>query len=141
RWKILEYSQPSPWVTEGSLKEAKKRNPPGRFLRLWYGVWTPDESDPALKPEDIAAAFRDGLLHMRVDETGWLFCTGVVLGVSRDFSAVTTLAVPAGGVAGHIRMATHKVWKPAPGSKVDLMEVERYVLGLDQQYQLQFVGF
>ena len=73
-------------------------------------------------------------------EPTWLFVGGVDLGLTRDCSAVVTLAVPKGGYAGRIRLAAHKLWRPTLGKKIDLTEVEQYVLDLDEQFGLEFVA-
>jgi phage terminase large subunit-like protein len=61
--------------------------------------------------------------------------------MTRDCSAVVVLAVPAGGVAGRVRLAHHKLWRPPPGGKVSLPEVEKYILQLDARYALEAVAF
>jgi hypothetical protein len=50
------------------------------------------------------------------------------------------LAVPAGGYSGKIRLANHRLWRPTPGRKIDLLEIERHILDLDAQYDLQLVA-
>ena len=52
-----------------------------------------------------------------------------------------TLAVPTGGNAGRIRLARHRLWRPTSGNKIDLTEVERYLLELDELFGLEFVAF
>ena len=74
-------------------------------------------------------------------ESGWLFAAGVDLGLTRDNSAVVVLAIPAvGNHYGRVRLAHHRVWKPLPGKKVDLMEVEAHILALDKKFNLQAIG-
>jgi hypothetical protein len=94
-----------------------------------------------LTPADIAAAFVDDLHPMTGQERGWLYAAGVDLGLTRDCSAVVVLAVPADGMAGRIRLANHRLWRPTLGKKIDLTEVERHILELDQQYNLITVAF
>ena len=95
----------------------------------------------AITPEDIAAAFPDGLQPMSGAESNWEFVAGVDLGLTRDCCAVVVLAVPAGGIAGKIRLAHHRLWRPTLGKKIDLMEVEQHILELDACYHLEFFAF
>lgn len=128
------------WLTEDRLAEQHRMLPQIAYLRLWENQWSSGGGD-ALLPSDVDAAFLDGLQPMKGNEAGWLFCAGVDLGLTRDCSAVVVLAVPDDGRAGRIRLATHKLWRPTPGKRVNLMEVESYILDLDRQYGLEQVGF
>ena len=42
---------------------------------------------------------------------------------------------------GKIRLAAHRVWKPTPGRKLKLQEVEDYIRELDRQFNLEHVAF
>jgi len=110
------------------------------YARLWLNQWSSGGGD-ALTPADIAAAFAPDLAPMTGQEPGWLFVGGVDLGLKRDASAVVVLAVPDGGRAGRIRLASNRLWKPAPGQKIELAEVERHILELDAQFGLEAVAF
>src|SRR5262249_47724434 len=59
----------------------------------------------------------------------------------RDCSCVVVLAVPDGGTAGRIRLAHHKLWRPVLGRKINLDEIERHILELDERFHLEFVAF
>lgn len=74
-------------------------------------------------------------------EEGWLFVAGVDLGLTRDCSAVVVLAVPDGGKAGRIRLAHNRLWRPVPGKKISLLDVQQHILALDAQYGLEAVAF
>jgi hypothetical protein len=95
----------------------------------------------ALTPHDINAAFVEGLRPMTGRERNWLFVAGIDLGLTRDGSAVVVLAVPTGGRAGRIRLAHNKLWRPSPGKKIDLLDIERHLIELDEQYGLEFCAF
>jgi len=124
------------WLSPERLAEQRRMLPRIAYARLWDNQWSSSGGD-ALTPDDINAAFLDGLNPMTGNESGWLFVAGVDLGLTRDFSAVVVLGVPSGGGAGKIRLAHHKVWRPQ-GAKIDLMEIELYLLGLDQRFGLEF---
>ena len=128
------------WLTADRLAEQRRMLPAIAYARLWGNQWSSGGGD-ALTPADIAAAFLPDLQPMTGQEPGWLFVAGVDLGLTRDFSAVVVLAVPAGGTAGKIRLAHHNLWRPTLGKKIDLSDVETYILQLDEQYGLEVVGF
>lgn len=128
------------WMTPERLAEQERMLPPVAYLRLWGNQWSTGGGD-ALTPSDINAAFIAGLEPMTGKESGWLYVGGVDLGLTRDGSAVVVLAVPTGGLAGKIRLAHAKLWRPVRGQKIDLREVERHILDLDRRFGLEFVGF
>lgn len=127
------------WLTPERLAEQRRMLPAVAYARLWENQWASAGGD-ALTPEDIQAAFMDDLRPMTGNETGWLFAAGVDLGLTRDCSAVCVLGVPEGGRAGRIRLASHRLWRPIGGKKINLIEVERHILGLDAKYGLEFVA-
>lgn len=127
------------WMTEKRLAEQRRMLPGIAYARLWENRWSSGGGD-ALTPEDIAAAFVADLQPMTGRESEWLFVGGVDLGLSRDCSAVVVLAVPDGRY-GKIRLAHHRLWRPTLGKKIDLGEVERHVLELDEQFNLEAVAF
>jgi phage terminase large subunit-like protein len=73
-------------------------------------------------------------------EPGWKFIAGIDLSLTRDSTAVVVLAVPEGGRDGRIRLAQHRLWRPTLGKKINLTEVEEYILALDAKYDLEFCG-
>lgn len=127
------------WITPERLAEQRRMLPPMAYTRLWENQWVSAGGD-ALTPEDIQAAFANGLRPMAGNETGWLFAAGIDLGLTRDCSAVCVLGVPEGGTAGRIRLAAHKLWRPIDGKKINLLEVERHILELDAKYGLEYVA-
>lgn len=127
------------WMTPKRLAEQRRMLPATAFARLWLNQWSASGGD-ALTPEDIAAAFFSDLQPMTGNESGWQFMAGVDLGLVRDSSAVVVLAVPEGGRSGKIRLAHHRLWRPTPGTKIDLLEIERHILDLDEQFDLQLVA-
>lgn len=126
------------WITQNRLDEQKRMLPTVAYLRLWENVWSSGGGD-ALLPDDIEAAFDDTLQPMTGHESGYSFVAGVDLGLTRDCSAVVTLAIPEG--YGKIRLADHKLWRPLPGKKIDLLDVQAYVRHLDGRFGLEHVAF
>jgi hypothetical protein len=95
----------------------------------------------AISQEQLEAAFAGDWQPMTGRSDGWVFVAGVDLGLTRDCAAVVVLAVPSGGKAGKIRLAHNKLWRPLPGRKINLLDVERHVLELDEAFGLECVAF
>jgi hypothetical protein len=128
------------WITPDRLAEQERLLPSIAYRRLWLNEWSSGGGD-ALRPSDIEAAFSDVLGPMTGTEPSVRFCAGVDLGLTHDNAAVVVLGVPVGTDRGRsIRLAHHKLWRPTPGRKLDLMEVETYILALDKQFDLEEVA-
>lgn len=96
RWYFAAYKQPAPWLDPAELAEAKRRNSPSRYARLWEGVWGSAESG-AIRPDDLAAVVT--LPGPIVEpERGWVYVGGLDLGLTRDASALVVLGVHVGHV-------------------------------------------
>lgn len=128
------------WITEDRLAEQRKMLPAMAYNRLWLNEWSNAGGD-ALTPEDIEAAFIEGLQPMTGNEKDYYFVGGSDLGISRDHSAFVVLAVPKGGKSGKIRLAHNKLWKPVAGQKINLLEVERHILECDKKFHLECVAY
>ncbi len=127
------------WMTPKRLAEQRRMLPEVAYLRLWENQWSSGGGD-ALRPADIDAAFFQEMEPMTGKEDGWLFVGGIDLGLTRDCSAVVVLAVPDKRY-GKVRLANHRLWRPTLGKKIDLGEVERHVLEMDEQYGLECCAF
>jgi hypothetical protein len=125
------------WMTPERLAEQERMLPRIAYSRLWLNQWSSGGGD-ALTSEVIDAAFIDGLQPMYSPEPGYYYLAGVDLGLVRDFASVVLLAVPSDGRVGKIRLAQHKLWKPIAGQKINLLEVEQYLLELDRIFRLEF---
>jgi len=132
RWYFSAYQQPAPWLDPAEVEEAKKRNPPLRFQRLFEGKWVRGSGD-ALSGDDIEDAITE-YEPMIGDEADFVFYAGVDIGVSRDHSAVAVVGLS----RGRIRLATIRSWEPPRfrGGKIDLAEVETTLLGLHHRFGL-----
>lgn len=129
RWRFHQRSEPAPWLDPAEIEEARRRNPPSRFARLWQGVWSSGTGD-ALTPEDLAAALTQRA-PMTGTEIGWYFGAGLDLGTHRDHSALVVLA--ANPQTGRVRLASCQSWKPGP-TGVELGAVRSAVLQAHLRY-------
>lgn len=81
RWKVLEFNQPAPWVSPEAIAESERRNSRGRFLRLWWGQWTPPTGG-AIDAKDVdACVTQTG--PMQGNEPGWVFVGGLDIGIRK----------------------------------------------------------
>jgi hypothetical protein len=128
------------WIPQSTLDEQRRMLPAIAFARLWENCWAASGGD-ALTPADIEAAFDHQLRPMNGNEPGWLFVGGLDLGLVRDCSSFVILAVQEGGRSGVVKLAHAKLWTPRPGAKINLLDVERHILEMDEKFHLQFIGF
>lgn len=135
-WEIHVLAKPAPWHNKKSLKDAKARNPKGVYLRLWRGIWVSGKGD-AFDEELIDACFvMPGPIER---EPEWMYVAGLDLGISRDHSGLAIVAVNPDST--DIKVVKFKWWAPPEGGKIDLMEVERYILAMHQRYRLTCMFF
>jgi hypothetical protein len=136
RWHFATYADPAPWLDPEEIAEARRRNPPLRFARLFGGQWVRGLGD-ALSSDDILTAVLPDLGPMNGTEVGWAFFAGLDIGVSRDFSA---LVVVGRNAEGRSRLASVRWWAPqlraGGAAKVDLTEVEDAVLAASRRFQI-----
>ena len=120
-WAVHILDRPAAWHSKETIEDAKRRNPQGRYLRLWWGIWVSGKGD-ALDAADLEAAFvLDG--HDEGPMEGWTYIMGIDLGISNDHAGVAVI-----GVNPHIRrvrVSTYARWNPKefPGDRVPLQLV------------------
>jgi hypothetical protein len=136
----LEGPQAS-WIKPKLLAEQARLLPSIAFKRLWMNQWTTGGGD-ALTEADIAAAFRADLAPQFSAVPGFEYVAGLDLGVSRDSSALVVLGVRRSH-AGHgmIRLAAAKTWKPTPGCRVNLTEVEDAIAEAHARFGLKACNY
>jgi phage terminase large subunit-like protein len=130
------------WMTEKRLAEQRRMLPAIAYRRLWLNEWSTGGGD-ALTPEDIEAAFVDTLAPATSRNSDCYYVAGLDLGLTRDCAAVVVLAVPRGGKSGRIRLAHNRLWRPSTttNNKIDLLDIQRHILRLDERFGLEFVAF
>jgi phage terminase large subunit-like protein len=127
------------WLTPDRLDEQRGMLPTIAFQRLWGNCWSSGGGD-CLTESDIRSAFIEGLKPMSGSESGYTFLCGVDLALTRDNAAVVVIGVQP-GKAGKIRLAHHKLWQPVPGRKIDLLEIERHLVELHNQFDLATIAY
>ncbi len=95
QWSFHTHTQVAPWISAARIEEAKRRNSPQRFDRLWRGIWASGQGD--LLPEDWltrAITLEGPAAHA---EPYTLCVAGLDLSTKRDHSAIAILAKHVGG--------------------------------------------
>lgn len=136
RWYFSTFTEPAPWLAEAEIDEARRRNTPTRFARLWSGVWVPEDSGDALDPADIDATIT---LPGRMPEgaaTGQVFVAGLDLGLKHDHSALVILTIDPW--RERVQLASCESWKPPyAGASIDLRLVKQAVADARKRYDVR----
>lgn len=128
RWYFSAYSQPSPWLDPADIEDARRRNHPNRFARLWQGEWTSDTAS-AIAHDDIQRATSlPGPLDSA--ERGWLYTAGLDIGLSKNASALVI-------VGKHVGYTERMEKEPRPISQIqraliDIGELEDLPVEFDE---------
>lgn len=86
-WEFLQYKQPAPWISDRGLADAKRRNPPSRYARLYRGEWQ-DGTGDAFDPMVIRRAVKP---KQPINDE-WKIVVGVDIGIKNDASAIVVIA-------------------------------------------------
>jgi phage terminase large subunit-like protein len=97
------------WITPDRLAEQRRLLPDVTYRRLWLNEWSGGSGDAVFPADLLAALTMRG--PMLASEPGWAFVSGLDLSVSRDATALVTLAVNVGWTET----------KPVPQRKVSSM--------------------
>lgn len=131
-WETHILAAPAPWHDKETIAEAKRRNPPGRYNRLWRGIWASGKGD-ALNEEDVDAVFRlRGPLL--APEKGWDYLVGLDLGISHDHAGVCVLGINT--EQRKLKTAILRGWEPlGDPPEVDLIDVQSFVFAMNQLFR------
>ncbi len=143
RWKTFIWHKLAPWVNREDVQEAKDRNDPFEYARLWEGRWISGRGG-AVSEDDIDACFREDLQPLDKPEDGWLYGAGLDLGISHDHAGIVVVGTNAR--ESRIRIAYIRDFAPSimgGGKKleVDIEAVEsvcKQVFGL---FHLDWFGY
>jgi hypothetical protein len=143
RWSVHVWSEKAPWLDDEDVAEAKKRNPPAEYQRLFRGKWVSGIGD-AVEEGVIDACFRSELSQLDRPEPGWVYGAGLDLGVSHDHAGLTAIGVDV--AEQRIRVARITSWEPtmetAEGNmEVDLMAVERECRRVAKVFRLDWLYY
>lgn len=147
RWHFDAVVEPPAWIPAAEIEEARQRNTPERFARLWQGVWS-NQSGDALSSEDIQACItQPGAMpgkELGCDNSEWMFLAGLDLGIRHDRSAICVLAIHR--QTRRRRLAYVKSWSPSKGgifskAKISLDAVKADILKIHASYSLRTVYF
>jgi len=131
-WHTAKRPGPSPWWTETDVEAVRASLTSSEWRRLILCDWA--EGDDALTtPEDVDACIRSGIAT-RAAVPGVKYVAALDIGTRRDLTALVvghTETRNAGRVVVIDRVLS---WKPAPGQRVDLGEVEAAAQRLCREY-------
>ncbi len=133
-WWFQKVDIVAPWIDPKNVAGAKRRNPPGRFARLWEGIWGTPGGD-AIPATSIERAIKhDAPMTWRPPEwhAGGI---GVDLGlVSHHASLVVVLGCYEQQA---VRVALVRDFPPP----VDLEDVYQGILSAGQQFGVRFLAY
>ncbi len=139
KWTTRIWTIPAPWISESDLKDAKERNLPSRFNRLWYGKWASGKGD-ALSEDDIERCLKRHNGPLSKPEKDWEYVAGLDLGVSHDHAGFVILGV--NYRLARVRIAWMRGWAPNPKTReVDLIAVADTVFSMSQHFRLRWIGY
>jgi hypothetical protein len=125
-WKLFILDRPAPWHSNKTVKDAKDRNSPGEFRRLWRGEWVLGRGDASTE-EDIQWATSRIQAQEFMKRPGWEYMLGLDIGVHRDHAAVCVTGINI--AERRIIVPNWKRWDPKeqPDKRVNLRQVRAWV--------------
>lgn len=138
-WRCHYFRQPAPWHSAAFIEDAKRRNSPSRFNRLWKGVWSSNKGD-AFDDSQVDNIFKPELEELHAPESGWYYIGGLDIGVNHDHAGFLILGVNT--KLRRLRIATMRGFAPHPNTgEVNLMEVEDHCLMKARAFRLGWLGY
>ncbi|HUY87523.1 MAG TPA: terminase large subunit [Pirellulales bacterium] len=122
-WDFRQHTQPASWLNPADIEEARRRNSPTRFNRLFRGIWSPGGGD-AIEQADILACIKRTEATYAPEE-GIEYTIGLDLSTKRDRSAMTLLG--SDPRTNRIHVALCQSWSPIARGMVDLISVRETV--------------
>ena len=137
RWHFQQFCEPSPWLSDEEVEEAKRRNSLARYNRLWWGIWASGLGD-AIDDGDIQACIDTSLGPMG-KQPGWFYIAGIDLGITHDHSANRGRRSPR--YAETAARLCRELGTGPKTRKVDLVRVESTVLEMNRRYGFSLAGY
>jgi hypothetical protein len=122
RWHVEILNYPAPWINAATLREAEKRNPRQRFLRLYHGVWSSGSGD-CIAVDKIKACTTLREPHTR-RRANMLYLGGLDLAYRKDHAALVVVAVNI--IDQVVELASVQSWAPSQfeTGEIDLTVVQ-----------------
>ena len=143
RWSTHILAEPSPWLNEEDIEEARRQDPIGsEFNRLFKGNWISGSGD-ALTEAEIDSIFNQPGPTL-APQTGWWYIGGLDLGISHDHAGLAIIGINVDEQL--IRIANVRDFPPEipneHGQKeVDSGAVEDLLEKWNRAYNLQWIGY
>ena len=134
RWKFIKVTDTPAWQSVADIEEAKRRNPPGRFRRLYCGEWVSPGGD-SLPADAIARQIvHEGpMLFLNASEYD-LIGIGVDAAVAMHHSSVVVLA----GSHEQHKLRIARVVDLPPPCRLDRLRDE--IVRQAQRYGVKFIS-
>lgn len=122
------------WISPQILNEQAESLPPSVYQRLWLNQWQKEGSGDAINAKLIQEAIvLPGPMEHPMAE--YFYVAGVDLGVRKNHSAITVLAVDP--IGPHFMLVHHINWNPQDtGGEISLRDVRQHLITLYHQYHL-----
>lgn len=138
-WTRFYFKQAAPWLTQSDIEDAKARNSPSRYARLWKGEWVSGKGD-AFNDSEIDRVFKNDLSFETEPRKGIIYVAGLDLGVSKDHSGFVMLGIDKKD--RKIRVTQMKAWTPSHTTgEIDLADVKAYCHTMAQRFAIKWLGY
>ena len=143
RWSVHVWRKTAPWLDAADLSDAKRRNTPSEYRRLWEGKWVSGKGD-AVDEDIIDLCFRPNLAPLKVPEPGWIYGAGLDLGVNHDHAGLTAIGMHV--KEQRIRIVQIRSWEPVMETseghlEVDLMAVEECCFRMHKTFRFAWLCY
>lgn len=90
-WWFQKVETPAPWIDPIKVADAERRNPPGRFKRLWRGIWVSAGGDSLSADAIERCITQPGPLWERQRDIHTVCGIGVDAGIATHHAAVVVV--------------------------------------------------
>ncbi len=130
------------WIDPARLADQAKYVPATAFNRLWRNRWVEGQAGDAIDPALLARAFDPALQPHTRAVPGFTYCAGLDVGITRHASCLCVLAVRRGWQEhALVQLAALKVWRPSPGKRVELGDIEDELRRLHELFDFKRLNY
>ena len=137
RWRFQSVAEPAPWLNADDLAEAARRNPPGRYRRLYRGVWVPlgegDAVDDSWITRAVCLTSPPEPSKSYPDPNGWIYGAGLDAGLRHDSTGIVVLRARPGS---KVQLCDTWVRSPRKGETIPIAEIVAKVRELHGRWHL-----
>lgn len=131
-WTFLSWNRPSPLTPQAEIDEAKLRNSPGRFNRLYFTIWGPRDEGDALNAADREACITRDRPCQKLPSGFGFAVIGVDAGLKHDRTGVATVAIDL--KTAKVCLMETRSWRAPIGGEVQIADVEAYIIDAARRF-------